>query len=207
MNLDDLKIMWKDYDQKITATKQINEKLIKMMIREKSGSTLSKIRRNCLLTILLMGVLIWFCIMSIIHNAFDYEYKLQYLPLIIYTIVAVIFIFYLIKEYSHTLIDLNDKNIKDSLSKVLALHKKFKSVNLKLGLMFLFAAFLYQINASFKVYVNQGILPALYFLAGSIVVNLTIIFIAHKMGAFKDQPGEKLKESLLELEELEKLQE
>src|SRR5690606_41954260 len=100
MNLEELKATWKDYDQKLVATRAINEKIIMSMMREKSSSTLSKIRRMCLYTILLMGVIIWFCIMSIIYNAFDYNYKLQFLPLVLYVIVATIFIVYFIRYYA-----------------------------------------------------------------------------------------------------------
>jgi len=106
MNLEELKATWQDYDQKLIATRTINEKIIMSMMREKSASTLSKMRRMCLHTILLMGVIIWFSSMSIIYNAFDYEYKLQFLPLILYVIVAVIFVVYHLRKYMHSKVDL-----------------------------------------------------------------------------------------------------
>src|SRR5690606_18189491 len=133
MNLEELKATWQDYDKKLIATRTINEKIIMSMMREKSASTLSKIRRRCIYTILLMGIIIWFSIMSIIYNAFDYEYKLQFLPLILYIIVATIFVVYLIREYVHSKVDLYKENLKDSLIKVISFHKKFRSINLKLG--------------------------------------------------------------------------
>ncbi|HYG38559.1 MAG TPA: hypothetical protein VD908_08075 [Cytophagales bacterium] len=203
MNLEELKVTWQEYDQKLKATKSINEKIILNMIRDRSGSILSVMRRNGLLTIVLMAVIIWFCMMSIIYNAFDFEYKLQFLPLVIYVVVAVIFIIYLIKAYINSQVDLYKDNLKESLIKVIATHEKFMSVNLKLGMMFLFAAFLYLLSASFKTFQNEGILKGLIFFAGGIIVNVTLLYVAKLMGAFKDHYGNKLKSQLKELEDFE----
>lgn len=203
MNLEELKVTWQEYDQKLKATKSINEKIILNMIRDRSGSILSVMRRNGLLTIVLMAVIIWFCMMSIIYNAFDFEYKLQFLPLAIYVVVAVIFIVYLIKAYINSQVDLYKDSLKESLIKVIATHEKFMSVNLKLGMMFLFAAFLYLVSASFKTFQNEGILKSLIFFAGGIMVNATILYVAKLMGAFKDHHGAKLKNQLKELEDFE----
>lgn len=206
MNLEELKATWKDYDQRLTATRAIHNKIVKSMIRDKSGSTLNKMRRMCLLTILLMGVIIWFCLMSIIYNAFDYEYSLQFLPLIIYVIVAAVFIVYLIKEYQNSKVDLYNDNLKNSLNKVIALHESFMSINLKLVLIFLSAGFLYLLNASFKVLQNQGAWSALLFLSGGVILNVGMLFIAQRMGAFKDHYGDSLKNLLHELEEFEEVE-
>ena len=176
------------------------------MIRGKSDSTLAKMRRRCLFMIVLMAVITWFCGMSIIYNAFDFEYKLQFLPLIIYVIVSATFMVYLIGEYTHTKVELYDENLKEALVKVIALHEKFMSINLKLVLIFITAGFLYLLSAIVGVVQNQGTLQALIFLSGGITVNLVILFIARNMGAFKDHHGNELKNQLKELEEFEEVE-
>lgn len=136
MKLDEIKEIWQVYDRKLTSTRLINEKMIKSIIREKSSSTLAKMRRNCLLTILWMSVVIWFSLMSIIHNAFDYQYKIQFLPLAIFIVAGVIFIVYLIKEYYNTKVDLYNNSIKDSLINILNLHEKLYATNEKSAFSF-----------------------------------------------------------------------
>lgn len=205
MNLDEIKATWKMYDQKLTATKRINEKLVRSMIRERSGSALSKMRMYCLLTIIFMAFLIWFCIMSIIYNAFDFEFSFQFLPLYMYIVIAGIFIFYLVKEYLHSKVDLYSNNLKDSLATFLALHKKFVDINMKLGLAFLFSAILYLLSASIKVALNEGVLYSVLFFLGGVLVSGTVFFIAFKLGAFEDHLGNKLKAQLEELDEFEQV--
>jgi hypothetical protein len=202
MNLDELKTTWQTYDKKLTATRQLNEKLIKNIIREKSGTALSRMRRNCLLIILWMIVIICFCISSIIYTIY-YQYHFQYLSLIVFVVVGGIYIFQLIKEYRNSNIDLYNNNLKASLVNTLEVHEKLMSTNKKVPLLFLLAGFLYLVNSSIKAFHNEGIVHAVIFLTAGLLTNALIFFVAHKMGAFKDHFGIRLKNQLKELEEFE----
>ena len=203
MNLDEMIGTWQEYDQKLKASKLINEKIILSMIREKSESTLSKMRRNSLLTIALMMVVIWFCTMSIIYNAFDYQYKIQFLPLILYIGVAVIFIGFLIKAHRDSRVDLYKSNLKESLRKVIASNDEFVQINLKLGIVFLSSGFLYLVSASVRVIQDEGMLRGVLWFVGGLFINFILLYIAHLLGAFKDHHGNKLKNHLRELEDFE----
>ncbi|MDQ3393759.1 MAG: hypothetical protein M3512_06565 [Bacteroidota bacterium] len=123
--------------------------------------------------------------MSIIYNAFDFDYMIQYIPLVIYIIVAAVFIVYLVKHYTNSNVDLVKSNLKESLIKVIAYNEKFKAVNYKLALFFLCAGFLYLLSSTFKVAQNESIGISILYLLGGMFVSFLTLFIAHKLGAFK----------------------
>jgi|SRR5690606_20626136 len=203
MNFNEIITVWQDYDRKLNASRIINEKIIRSMMREKSGSTLARMRRMCLFTIGLMLLIICFCTLSILYNAFDFEFSLQFLPLVIYILVAGLFILYLIRTYRGTQVDLYNDHLRGSLLKVIAVQEKFMAIHNKLVLVFFTAGFLYLFSASLVVFQNKGAVQGALALLVGTAITLGIYYGARQMGAFKDHYGIQLKNQLRELEEFD----
>ncbi|CAN5819956.1 hypothetical protein BH24BAC1_BH24BAC1_38710 [soil metagenome] len=122
MNLDEIVVTWTAYDQKLAASAGIQEKLIKNMIRERSGSTLADIRRNYIFTLLLMGGIVTFCTLSVLYNAFDYTHPIQHISLILDIFASLVSGFLGLKAGRATQVDLNHDHLAGSLQKAVAGH-------------------------------------------------------------------------------------
>jgi len=203
MNLDEFKKTWQAYDQKLAATNLINEKIIRSMIKERSNSTLARIRRDSILTLVLMIAVSSFCGLSIIYNAFDYRYLLQYVPLTMIGIASGIFSVLLLREYAVAQMNLAKENLAQSLRSVLEQHKKFMSSNRKLGIVIISAGMLWPIGNMPQIIENKGLPTAIGLIVLTFSVQASLIFIARKAGAFKDRHGDRLRDLLKELEEFE----
>ena len=203
MNLDELKQTWQYYDQKLAAVNQINDKLIKSMIRERSNSTLAKISRHSLLIMALMAAVSVFCALSIVYNAFDYQYTLQYLPLAFMCLASGIFFILLCKEFSLGQTELHNDNLTEALRKVLTEHKKLMVSHRRLAVIILSAGIIWPVGNLHRMIETKGLLAALSLLLVTISVHVVFVVLARKAGAFKDRHGDKLKADLRELEEFE----
>jgi hypothetical protein len=187
MNLDELKQTWQHYDQKLAAVNQINDKLIKSMIRARSGSTLAKISRDSLLTMALMAAVSGFCALAIAYNAFDYQYTLQYLPLAFMGLASGIFFILLCKEFSLGQTELHKDNLTEALRKVLVEHEKFMVSHRRLAVIILSAGMLWPVGNLTRMIETKGLFPALGLLLGILAVQVVLVLLARKAGAFKDR--------------------
>ena len=82
--LDELKTAWKTYDKKIERSRLLSDRLIVSMIREKSQSRLTRVKRNYLMGVGYM--LFWFSlgVIVIISNPLDFKRTSEYLPIAVY---------------------------------------------------------------------------------------------------------------------------
>jgi uncharacterized membrane protein YjjP (DUF1212 family) len=140
MNLDELKTAWLEYDRRLQATEEINQKVIASMIRERSGSRIARIRKRYTEMICLFmfyAVCLTFCFFG---NPFDYTSRAQYLPLaalILSCIVMVIFLFrarMALKEIS-----LDRQNLQESLLHIIAVYVKYRRL-MRCTVIFMFCS-------------------------------------------------------------------
>src|ERR671912_1697565 len=80
MNVDHLKTEWAKYNAKLSQTKQLGEQLITSMLRERSRSRISGIRRANTFYLLLMCLVFGLLIAIFAGNPFDFRYQWQYAP-------------------------------------------------------------------------------------------------------------------------------
>ena len=72
MNLDELKSTWKAYDEKMLASQKLSERVVFMMLKDRSKSTLAKMERNLAFSGLIMSAVVHFLTAAISGNPFDY---------------------------------------------------------------------------------------------------------------------------------------
>jgi hypothetical protein len=202
MNMNELLLTWKAYDQKLAASTHLQEQLIKNMIRERSGSTLASIRRHYVRMLLMMGGVIAFCTLSVLYNAFDYTHPIQHVSLILYILAALGIAYLVLKAYSATHVDLYHDHLASSLQKSLASHTAAMAAKRKVWFLFLLAGFLYPVTMMPRIIEHRGLLVALG-LVGFGAVSIWLLLLLFKyLGAFTDRHGDSLRACLRELEEL-----
>lgn len=90
MELDEFKMIWKAYDQKLDATQQLGQKLLQLTLQNRSQSTIDKMLRELRpVFAILSGVVVFFSAV-IAGNAFDYTRPIHYVPACLYMIVAIV---------------------------------------------------------------------------------------------------------------------
>jgi len=127
MNLDELKTAWQEYDSRLAATEEINQKVIVSMIRERSVSRIARIRRRYMEMICLFLFYVVCLTCCFFGNPFDYTSPAQYLLLAALTsscIVMAIFLFRARRALKK--ISLDRQNLQEALVQVLAVYAKYR---------------------------------------------------------------------------------
>src|ERR671921_226196 len=115
MNIDELKTEWKQYNQKLAVSQRLNEHLIQSMLRERSRSRVSKIRRECIVLMILMCINLVLFAAIFAGNHFDFKYALQFIPYGLLTLGAVLAIISLIKTLRRLNVNTNTVNLHSFL--------------------------------------------------------------------------------------------
>ncbi|SMC71241.1 hypothetical protein [Pedobacter nyackensis] len=127
MNLDELKTAWREYDSRLAATEEINQKVIASMIRERSVSRIARIRRHytgmiCLF--LFYTVFLAFCFFG---NPFDYTSRAQYIPLAALMLSCIVMAIFLFRaRIALKKISLDKQNLQESLLQIIAVYLKYR---------------------------------------------------------------------------------
>jgi hypothetical protein len=204
MNLDELKTAWKAYDRRLQSTQALNEKIITSMISERSGLRFSKVRTRYVIGIVWMLICLAFSILVIMTNPFDYVHSMQYIPIGIFAGCLVILIGGLVKSYvglKH--IRITHNNVDESLKKIIAIYEKPKKFLYGTVVVFLFSqTVLFPLSFLPRNVEKMGLWTALVERMIAISIGALILFIAFKLGAFKERQAEKFKEDLNELQSL-----
>lgn len=202
MNLEDLKLAWQTYDSKLQASKTINEKIILSMIRERSSSRVSIIKRNNAFLITVMFVELLVLVAIFIGNPFDFEYKWQFVPYIFLGIGVIMAIGVLFKNYKMLNVDINNSNLGTFLENVIDGYEKNKKAEKWFGLTMLAAGCLTILSFLPHKLAKYNLSTAIIDTIIPLVISLGIYFIAFKLGAFKNTKSEEFKRDLAELEKL-----
>lgn len=204
MNLDELKTSWKEYDRKLKTTQQMNEKILLSMITERVGNRFATVKRNYVISFSWMGLWLAFSILVIATNPFDYDYSIQYVPMLIFAVGLSILITGLVRSYQvFQKIDINQYNVGEGLKRIIAVYERPKKFFGYTVIVFLFSqVVLFPLSFLPRIIDRMGFVPALAERMIPIVIGGLLLFVAFKLGAFKERHVGKFKEDLNELEEL-----
>lgn len=203
MNIDELKAVWQQYNQRAEQSIILNEKIIRSMIKDRSRSLLNKMKREYILTFSYLALITAFCIACIIGNAFDYVHALSYLPLTAYTLCLILFLALMIKGYRIVTIQLTNANLKEALENVIRARKKQRELTGKVGLLIMCFGALFPFAQLPKILETKGWAEAVGLCLLPIAAIALIYFVAKKLGAFEDRHAGNLQETLDELTEAE----
>lgn len=205
MNIDQLKTEWKSYSDQLTLSNRINEQLIINILKEKSVSRVTRIRRESLAYLVWMFVVLSFLAAIITGNPFDFVYSWQYIPyaiLVLCTLLAIVSIF---KTLSDFRADVNAMGLSSFLKKTIETYDKNKKTAKWFGLI-LFAAGLSTVFSFLPNKIaSKGLWPALGETSIGVLITLLFYFIAFRAGAFRNTKREAFANDLQELEQLREM--
>ena len=212
MNLDEMKAAWQEYDTKLQSTQVLNEKLINSLIKERSFSRLSRVRRQYgfLLFFLLFWVL--FDIAVLAGNPFDFKQFIEYIPIGIRCLCMIVLALAMLKfNIDLRKIELSHDSLYSSLNKIIKVVGSYENPDRLIGwalkLMLLSSAVLFPLSFLPRKIERTGLWEGIGDTLIPIAIALSLIFIANKLGAFKGRNEEKFREDLKELDELKNLSE
>ncbi|GAB3342556.1 hypothetical protein GCM10027299_57470 [Larkinella ripae] len=204
MNLDELKSTWQAYDEKILASQHLSERLVFLMLKDRSKSTLARMQRNLRFAGSIMTGVILFFSAAIVGNAFDYTRWYFYIPSVLYISLALAALIVVGQNY-HSLsrVSLSRQNLHESLTTVLQRHEKAQAALTKIWILCLLAGFLFTVSMIARKFEAYSVLKISVVLGAQVVLILLLFSIAHWIfRAFDDKLGQELKENLRELDHL-----
>lgn len=101
MELDEFKMIWKAYDQKLEATQQLGQKLLQLTLQNRSQHTIDKMLRELRPVFAILSGVILFFSAVIAGNAFDYTRPIHYVPACLYMIVAMAGLYMSIQHWNN----------------------------------------------------------------------------------------------------------
>ncbi len=207
MNIEQLKTEWKQYDHKLSLSQRLNEQVIQSMLRERSRSRVSKIRRDTIIYMILMLINLVLLAAIFAGNPFDFKYMVQYIPYGLLTIGVLLALLSLVKTLQRFNVNTNKVNLHSFLNTTIEEYEKNKKMERWFGIIIFSAGVLTVFSFLPKKMENKGVWPALGETAISIVITLAIYLIAFKLGAFKNRKKEGFENDLRELNELKAIAE
>ena len=204
MNVDELKTAWQKLDRKVQATQSLNEKLITSIVTERSENRFQTVRRNYLLGFGWIGLCFAAGVAVIFGNPFDYQYKIQYLPMVIYCGCLIIIAANMIVAYLKlTDVKLDQKNIRSALQEIVLIYERPQRFMKYILYVFIFSqTILFPFSFLPKSIERIGLWPAIFERLIPIGIAILLLVIAHKLGAFKERHADKFKADLNELDQL-----
>ncbi len=204
MNLDELKTAWQNLDRKLQATRMLNEQIIVTMIADRSQARFDVVRRNYRMGF--GGLFICFIagIAVLLGNPFDYQYNWQYIPMLIYCVCLVFIAGKMILSYNKLgKVKLDHINIRIALKSIVGIHEEPQKFMKYLLYVFLFSqTILFPLSFLPKSIERAGLWPALFERLIPISIAILMLYVAHRLGAFKERHVEKFREDLNELDRL-----
>ncbi len=202
MNIEELKSAWQVYDSKIQKVQAINEKLIEVMIKERSLSRVSKIKRQYNGFFMLIFAELFVLTAVLTGNPFDFKYKAQFIPYVLLLICIMVAFFNLLKLYRRISGPVSNYPIGEFLRTILESYEKNKVFEKWFGIIFLSIGFIIPLSFLPQKLARKELTPALLETFMMMAVTLLMYFLAFKLGAFKNHNKEKFSNDLDELNEL-----
>lgn len=203
MNLEELKSAWQVYDRKLQASQAINEKLIFSMIRERSNSRVSRIKRENSLLMLLMFLELFFLVAVFAGNPFDFKFLWQYVPFIFILLGNLMAIRILFRAYKMLKTDITDTNLRSFLKNLITTFESNKKAEGWFGAIMFVSGCLTVFSFLPHKLANKSLSMAIVDTLIPLAISVAIYLIAYKMGAFKNQKAMAFKKDLNELEKLQ----
>ena len=205
MNIDEIKTEWKQYSKKLEVSQRLNEHLILSMLKERSRSRVSKIRRNNTVYLVLMLLTLLFLAAIFAGNPFDFKYRLQYIPYGILSIGVLLAIISLVKSFKTFTTNINSVSLDNFLKRTIEEYDKNKKIERWFGVIIFSAGLLTAFSFLPKKLEHKEFWQAIGETAVSMLITIVIYFIAFKLGAFKNNNKEEFENDLKEWNELKNI--
>jgi MFS family permease len=205
MNVEQIKMEWNRYNEKLSLSQQLSEKLIISMLKERSRSRISAIRRSNFLYLLLMCMVFTFLIAIFAGNPFDFNYGWQFIPYGVLLIGVLITIITLVQSLQSLPADLNKLDLSSFLKQTVLAYDRKRKVESWFGIIMFTGGVLTVFSFLPGKLKNNSVTEALLETGLLVVITIIIYFIAFKAGAFKNRNKAAFENDLKELNNLRDL--
>jgi hypothetical protein len=202
MNLDELKTVWRVYDQKIKTSQTINDKLIESMIKERSTSRVALIKKQYQFFSIMLAAEFILIIAILTGNPFDFTYRLQFVPYIFLGSCILIALVNILKLYKQLNDNFSGNPIGVFLKIMVAGYEQNKVYEKWFGILFFSVGLIIPLSFMPHKIEKNGLSSALFETVLMMAGMLLLYFIAFRLGAFKNRNEEKFRNYLEELNEL-----
>ncbi|HTE24726.1 hypothetical protein [Flavitalea sp.] len=205
MNVEQLKMEWARYNEKLSLSQQLSDQLIMSILKERSRSRISAIRRSNFLYLLLMCLVLTLLIAILAGNPFDFNYSWQFIPYGVLLLGVAITIITLVQSLQSLPADLNKLDLSSFLKQTVSAYDTKSRVESWFGIIMFTGGVLTVFSFLPKKLENKSVSEA--FLETGLIVMITIViyFIAFKAGAFKNHNKAAFENDLKELNNLKEL--
>ncbi|MDR6783852.1 DMSO reductase anchor subunit [Pedobacter africanus] len=206
MNLDELKTAWQEYDNRLTATEEINQKVIASMIGERSVSRVARIRRRYM-EMLCLFLFYTVCLTGFFFgNPFDYTFPVQYIPLAAIVLCCILMVIFLFRaRMALKKIELERQNLEGALVQVIAAYAKYRKSFRYIIILLFCSSMLLNLSRIIAKIPESGILEAVYsFLIFAALMGFAWFYAGKKTNGWPDL-GKEEKGLYADLEELKEL--
>jgi hypothetical protein len=209
MNIEDLKMAWQEYDSRLQATNTLSSQIVKSMIRDRSESRLSKIIRQHAYGIFYMIFWLLAGVAILLGNPFDYTRTVEYIPVSIFCISMAILIVGLYNTYAQLkTVNIDNDNIDSSLRKIISVYDKPNRFMFNAIKLLLFSAtVLFPLSFLPRKIESLGFWPGFMDTMIPIAISIATVWLAYKLGAFKERQAEKFRKDMEELDSLKRISE
>lgn len=207
MNIDELKAAWNVYDKKVEATHRLNEKVIATMIASRSDHRFTRVKRNIAFSIAWMFGWASLALLICLTNPFDYTMSWQYIPQWIFIGCVAIFCIGMLGTWAKlNSISITNTNVDASLKTIIEIYERPQKLQKYTLFLFLFSqVVLFPLSFIPREFERSGLWKAIGQQMIPMAVAALMLYIAHRLGAFKERHKDKFKEDLNELEELKRM--
>ena len=205
MTIEELKGAWQQYNQKLVFSQRLNDRLIISMLKERSRSRVSRIRRENRLYMGWMIVTLVFLGGVFAGNPFDFTHTWQYIPYGVLAVGVILAIISLVNSLRNFTVDINKADLGTFLKRTIEEYEKNKKIQAAFGIIMLLAGISTVFSFLPRKLEHKELWPALGETALMIGITLLIYFLAFKFGAFKNRKKEAFENDLKELNELKAL--
>jgi low affinity Fe/Cu permease len=202
MNLDELKTVWLEYDRRLQATEEINQKIVVSMIRARSVSRIARIRRfyfGLIALFLFYSVCFIFCL---IGNPFDYTTGFEFVPLALLTSCSLVLVVILLKaNLNLKKMALEGMNLQQALEEIIVVYSRYRQM-MKYAVAMMQASSVMVILSFLPRRIPEAGLGMALLTTFSPLIVLLVYFYFAKKGGWKPGDAEKsLRADLAELKE------
>jgi hypothetical protein len=202
MELDEFKMIWKAYDQKLDATQQLGQKLLQLTLQNRSQHTVDKMLRELRpVFAILSGVVVFFSAV-IAGNAFDYTRPIHYVPACLYMIVAIAGLYVSIRHRNNLRnTQLLTHDLYQTLTDIIALRLRHTRLMKWVWMSIMLAGSMVMLPTIARK-LPEGWLNTLFLLLIPIGLTTLSVGLASIAGMFNDPYVDELREQMNELETL-----
>lgn len=207
MNLEELKTAWSAYDRQLKASQRLQEEMITRVITERSSTRFSGVRSGYRLGIAWMVICLSGGVTILMTNPFDYYFVMQYVPIGIFSLTMLILTVGMLNGYQRlTSITVEKETVEVSLKQIIQEYERPRKLMLYTLITLLFSTvILFPLSFLPAAIQKLGLAMALAERLIPIGISALLLFIAYKLGAFRERDAPGFKNDLSELEQLKQL--